>query len=120
MEAQLWEEDSVSLMARRYERSILVLRKHLLDAQVGVHLRREQREGGTEERSQHRVGGEDRGGEDGVGVDKVVHDAEEDQDHAKAESVLLLAMCLLFAFSLKWGVTHGTPAAMEAMKLMDG
>jgi len=38
-----------------------------------------------ENRSEHRVGGEDGSGVEQVRVDEVVEDAEEDEDHAAAE-----------------------------------
>ena len=56
-----------------------------VDTQVAVHLICEEREAGAEEGSKDRVGGEDAGGVNGVGVDEVVHDGEEDEYHAEAE-----------------------------------
>ena len=56
-----------------------------MDAEVVVHLRREEREGGAEEGAQDAVCGEDAGGVDGVGVNEVVADAQKDEDHAEAE-----------------------------------
>jgi hypothetical protein len=56
-----------------------------VDSEVVVHLGREKREGGTEERTQDSVGCEHGGCEDGVGVNEVVHHAEEDEHHAETE-----------------------------------
>lgn len=56
-----------------------------MDAELVVHLRGEEGEGGAEEGAQHAVGGEHAGGVDGVRVDEVVGDAEEDEHHAEAE-----------------------------------
>ena len=56
-----------------------------MDAKIAVHLVREERESGAEEGAQHAVCGEHAGGVDGVRVDEVVADAQEDEDHAEAE-----------------------------------
>ena len=69
-----------------------------VDAEAVVHVGREERERGAEERSKDRVGGEDRGGKDGVRIDEVVHDAQEHQDHAEPK---------------------GTPARMLTIQWMD-
>lgn len=56
-----------------------------MDPQILEHVCREQWKGCTEQGTQDGVGGKDGGGIDNVGVDEVVHDGEEDEDHAKAE-----------------------------------
>jgi len=60
-------------------------RRRPVDAQVLVHVGGEQGEGGAEQGPQDRVCSQDGRGEDGVRVDQVVHDTEEDEDHAEAE-----------------------------------
>jgi len=50
-----------------------------------VHVRGEERECSTEERSENRVGSQDGGGENGVGVNEIVHNTEEDKNHAESE-----------------------------------
>ena len=56
-----------------------------MNSEVVVHLSGKKREGGTEERTQDGVGREHGGCKDGVGVDEVVHHAEEDEHHAETE-----------------------------------
>ena len=56
-----------------------------VDAETVVHAGGEKGERGAEEGAQDAVGGEDAGGVDGVRVDEVVGDAQEDEDHAEAE-----------------------------------
>lgn len=56
-----------------------------VDTEILVHVGGEEREGGTEEGSDDGVGSQNGSGEDGVGVDKVVHDAEEYQNHSESE-----------------------------------
>lgn len=60
-------------------------RRGPVDSEVLVHVRREEREGGTEEGAKDCVSSQDGGSEDEVSVDQVVHDGEENQDHAEAE-----------------------------------
>lgn len=60
-------------------------RRGPVNTQVVIHVGGKERECSTEARTQDGVGGENRGRKDGVGIDEVVHDAQEDQHHAKAE-----------------------------------
>lgn len=56
-----------------------------VDTKAIVHLGREQWEGSTEQTSEDRVGGQNGCCEDGVGIDEVVHDAEENEHHSESE-----------------------------------
>jgi hypothetical protein len=56
-----------------------------VDTKVLIHVAREQRERGTEERPQNRVGSQHRRGVDRVRVYQVVHDGNEDEQHAEAK-----------------------------------
>ena len=56
-----------------------------VNAEVGIHVSGEERESGAEERAEDRVGGQHGGGEDGVRIDQVAHETEEDHDQAAGE-----------------------------------
>lgn len=56
-----------------------------MDAEISVHLYSEEWEGSAKERAENAAASQDRRGEDGVGVDQVVHNAKEDQDHSTAK-----------------------------------
>lgn len=56
-----------------------------MDPQILEHVSREQWEGCTKEGPKDGIGGEDGSGIYNIGVDEVVEDREEHEDHAEAE-----------------------------------
>jgi len=54
-----------------------------MDTKRIVHVGCEEGEGGSEARTEDTVGGKDGGCENGVGVNQVVHNRQEYEDHAK-------------------------------------
>lgn len=56
-----------------------------MDTQILIHIRREERERGAEKTAENGIGCQDRSGVNGVGVNQIVHDAKEDQDHTESE-----------------------------------
>lgn len=56
-----------------------------MNAQIGIHVRGEQGKRHAEKTSQDRIGSEGTGRINRVGVDEIVHHAEENQNHAESE-----------------------------------
>ena len=73
-----WQRRTCECQERRHARSPV-------DAQVLEHISREQRERGAEERTKHGIRCEYRGRVDGVGVDKVIRNTEEEHHVAESE-----------------------------------
>lgn len=60
-------------------------RRRPVDAQVVVHVRREQREDGREDGAHEDSPRQNRRGEDGVRVEEIVHNPDHHQDHPESE-----------------------------------
>ena len=56
-----------------------------MNAKILVHLRRNERKRGSKQRAEHAIGSEDAGCIDSVGINEIIHDPQEYQNHTKAE-----------------------------------